>query len=296
MEKVDFISHGLRLQANFHTPEGPGPHPTLIVQHGFSGVKEMVDDFCAYFVRHGFACFAYDYPTLGESEGEPRSDSDPIAQIRSIRDAVSFLELRDDVDSDRIGFWGSSYSGGHAIAIAALEKRVKCVVSQVPLVNGMATMRALQSIEGVAQLREALNEESRSMMRGNPPSVLPVSVDDPTAPQVFPGRRTSQYLKDVLADIPTWRNQATLRTVGYVMDYDVTGHVPEIGITPLLMIIGKVDEITPIGPQLDVYRAAGEPKKLVIVDGDHYSVYEHDKCFEPAAAAAAAWFVEHLPG
>jgi pimeloyl-ACP methyl ester carboxylesterase len=105
MEKVDFISHGLRLQANFHTPEGPGPHPTLIVQHGFSGVKEMVDDFCAYFVRHGFACFAYDYPTLGESEGEPRSDSDPIAQIRSIRDAVSFLELRDDVDSDRIGFW-----------------------------------------------------------------------------------------------------------------------------------------------------------------------------------------------
>jgi hypothetical protein len=35
-------------------------------------------------------------------------------------------------DAERIEVWGSSYSGGHVLVVAAVDRRVKCVVSQVP--------------------------------------------------------------------------------------------------------------------------------------------------------------------
>jgi cephalosporin-C deacetylase-like acetyl esterase len=40
------------------------------------------------------------------------------------------------VDPERIGIWGTSYSGGHVLVVTAIDKRVKCVVSQMPSING----------------------------------------------------------------------------------------------------------------------------------------------------------------
>src|SRR5438876_2167315 len=47
------------------------------------------------------------------------------------------------VDPERIGLWGSSYSGAHVMHLAAFDRRVKCVVAQVPLVNAMDNFRRL---------------------------------------------------------------------------------------------------------------------------------------------------------
>jgi len=38
----------------------------------------------------------------------------------------------------RIGIWGSSYSGAHVLVVAAIDRRVKAVVSQVPAFGGRA--------------------------------------------------------------------------------------------------------------------------------------------------------------
>jgi cephalosporin-C deacetylase-like acetyl esterase len=57
-------------------------------------------------------------------------------QTRDYLDAFDFASALPDVDPVRIIFWGSSMSGGNAICAAALEKRVRAVIAQVPFVSG----------------------------------------------------------------------------------------------------------------------------------------------------------------
>ena len=57
-------------------------------------------------------------------------------QCSDISDAITYAQSRADVDADKIGIWGSSYSGGHALWVGAVDRRVKVVLSQVPCVSG----------------------------------------------------------------------------------------------------------------------------------------------------------------
>src|SRR6478752_773253 len=46
------------------------------------------------------------------------------------------MESHPAVDADRIGVWGTSYAGGHAIVLGATDRRVRAVVAQVPTISG----------------------------------------------------------------------------------------------------------------------------------------------------------------
>jgi cephalosporin-C deacetylase-like acetyl esterase len=48
------------------------------------------------------------------------------------RAALGWLTQQSGVDAERIGLWGSSYSGAHAVFLGAFDPRVKVVVAQVP--------------------------------------------------------------------------------------------------------------------------------------------------------------------
>ena len=85
----------------------------------------------------------FDNRNFGASDGEPRQEIDPWAQVRDYRHAITYARTREEVDGDRIGIWGSSYSGCHVLAVGAIDRRVKCVVSQVPLISGHENARRL---------------------------------------------------------------------------------------------------------------------------------------------------------
>ena len=147
---------GVPLRGWFYPAKGvSGPAPTVVMAHGFSAVKEMyLDDFAAFFAEAGVAALVYDHRNLGASDGEPRGHIDPRQQIDGYRDAITHAQSMKEVDPNRIGIWGSSYSGGHVLVVAAIDKRVKCVIAQVPLVAGLETARRLdpgRSLEGSAR-------------------------------------------------------------------------------------------------------------------------------------------------
>jgi cephalosporin-C deacetylase-like acetyl esterase len=109
--------------------------------HGFSAVKEMyLDRFAEVFAAAGLNVLVFDNRCFGASDGEPRQEIDPWAQVRDYRDAITYLHTLPEVDPGRIGIWGSSYSGGHVLVVAAIDRRVKAVVSQVPLISGHANL------------------------------------------------------------------------------------------------------------------------------------------------------------
>ena len=56
---------------------------------------------------------------------------DPVDQQEDIDAAVSYLHGEPMVDPNRIGLWGTSFGGGHAIYRAAHDRRIACVVAQV---------------------------------------------------------------------------------------------------------------------------------------------------------------------
>jgi hypothetical protein len=119
-----------------------GVSPGIVMCHGFSAVKEMyLDKYGQHFADSGMAALVYDNRNLGASDGEPRQEIDPWQQIRDYRDAISFARGLPEIDGDRIGIWGSSYSGAHVLVVGAVDRRVKCVVAQVPLISGDANAR-----------------------------------------------------------------------------------------------------------------------------------------------------------
>ena len=91
------------------------PSPAITMAHGYAGVREHgIAKFAEAFADAGFVVLLHDHRTFGVSGGEPRQDVDPWRQIADWRRAISYLESRPEVDSSRIGLWGTSYAGGHA--------------------------------------------------------------------------------------------------------------------------------------------------------------------------------------
>jgi fermentation-respiration switch protein FrsA (DUF1100 family) len=137
---ITFASEGLSCAGWLYVPddlESGEQRPAVVMAHGFSAVKEMyLYNFAEKFVEAGLVVLVFDYRYFGDSEGEPRGRLFPAEQHEDYRNAISWVSRRPEVDPDRIGVWGSSYSGGHVLHLAAFDRRIKAVVSQVPLVDG----------------------------------------------------------------------------------------------------------------------------------------------------------------
>jgi alpha/beta superfamily hydrolase len=109
----------------------------IIMTHGFSALKEMgLDEYAKIFCRDGqFYVLVYDHRTFGSSDGEPPCDINPFKQIDDYSYVIDYLENLFNKQIS-IGIWGTSFSGGHVFVVGANEKqRIKCTVSQVPLLN-----------------------------------------------------------------------------------------------------------------------------------------------------------------
>lgn len=137
-QEIEFVAdRDVVLRGWVFVPDGVGPFPAITMAHGFAGVKEHgLERFARFFADAGFVVLVHDHRGFGASDGTPRYDIDPWAQIADWRRAISFLEAQPSVDPERIGLWGSSYAGGHAIVLGATDRRLRAVVAQVPTVSG----------------------------------------------------------------------------------------------------------------------------------------------------------------
>src|SRR5438093_5467050 len=137
MDKVTFFSEGIPCSAFCGLPANDtARHPAIVLGHGFGVRKESLVTEAEHLTHAGFVTLAIDYRTLGESGGEPRGSIFPYNQVEDFRNAITWLQRRDDVDRDRIGIWGASFGGGVVIMTAALDQRVRAVVAMAPIVNG----------------------------------------------------------------------------------------------------------------------------------------------------------------
>jgi fermentation-respiration switch protein FrsA (DUF1100 family) len=292
---IEFNAEGVVLRGWLYIPESaPSETPGVVMAHGFSAVKEMyLDRYAEVFSAAGLATLVFDNRNFGASDGEPRDEIDPWQQVRDYRHAITWLGRQPHINRERIGVWGSSYSGGHVLVLGAIDRRVKCVVSQVPLVSGSRNLARLVRADLAAPLRAQFDADREARFAGAAPSMVPVVTPETSGVAALPTADSWEWFTQTAQTrAPSWRNQVTLRTVEMLGEYEPGSYIERISPTPLLMVIADGDHLAVADEAFAAYNRALEPKRLVILNGGHFDAYV--TAFEHSSTAARDWFVEHL--
>jgi uncharacterized protein len=298
-QDVTFPSQGLDCAGWLYVPddlEDGEKRPAIVMAHGFSAVKEMyLSSFAEKFEEVGFVVLVFDYRYFGDSEGEPRGRLIPAEQREDYKNAITWVSRRDEVDPDRVGVWGSSYSGAHVLHLGAFDRRIKAVVSQVPLVEGWANAQRLMRPDVFAEFVETVAQDRvRRYAEGTGASVPVVAPEG--EPSALPTPESYEWFTRTGEDIaPNWRNEVSLESMEAFLEYNPAANIHRISPTPLLMIVANTDTLTPTDLAIAAYERALEPKSLVVMDGKHFDAYT-EPGFSRAALPAASWFEWHLMG
>src|SRR3970282_2717546 len=90
-------------------------------------------------------CLCFDYRGWGDSKGDQRGWVMPTWQAEDIRNGITYLQTRPDIDPDRIATYGSGGTGGgNAVYVAAIDPRVKCAVCYLGVSNGRDWLHSMR--------------------------------------------------------------------------------------------------------------------------------------------------------
>src|SRR5690625_578309 len=139
-----FYSHGIRCAAWLTLPRGPGPHPVIVLAHGFGANHTMsIAQYEQHFAGAGIATLAFDYRHTGDSGGLPRQRLSLRRHREDICAAVDFARGLPQLDATRIALWGTSLGAMHILKVAAKRDDLAAVVVQCPIVDGLGSVRRL---------------------------------------------------------------------------------------------------------------------------------------------------------
>ena len=110
-------------------PDGPGPHPVVVIFNGTNGVKEELHAWSDPYLGRGLATVTLDGPGLGDTFHRLGS----VAEPRPLGVAImNHIESMPELDSDAVAYMGLSLGGYAAIRMAAHDKRIRCVAAVSP--------------------------------------------------------------------------------------------------------------------------------------------------------------------
>ncbi len=293
---VEFTADDVTLRGWFYRAKGAGSRaPVVVMVHGLSAVKEMyLDEYAEVFSQAGLNVLAYDHRNFGASDGTPRQDIDPIVQARDLRHAITYATGREDVDSDRVGIWGSSHGGGLVLSVAAVDHRVRAVVAQVPFISGSGQLTRLVRPDFRPTMHALLEGERRSLYNGGEPMLMPAVDADPLGSALMASAESWEFFTKTAQDrAPSWRNEVTIRSLERIGEFEPGDGIHRISPSPLLMIVAEQDISAYAEIAFEAYERAREPKELVVLPCGHFDVYA-GAAFEASSKAACEHLVRAL--
>lgn len=278
----NILSDGTRMAADVFAPTKLDAEklPTIVMSHGWGGTAAALRPDAIVFARAGYLVVALDYRGWGNSDSrlvladknveqqngkmiaevkEVREVVDPIDQTTDILNAINWVAGDKQCDPDRIGIWGSSFSGGHVVYVAARDPRVKAFVSQVGSMDGRWVL--------APRMRDTTFAAGAARTRGQ--------IEHPKPREKY-GSLTGAPLIE--------------KFIGFAPIEDI-GRCEKCA---KLFIIAEKEELFDNKQHaiLAHERATGV-KKLVTIPGiTHYGVYNEAR--NRAQTEAIAWFDEHL--
>jgi hypothetical protein len=206
---LQFLSEGARMNAYAHIAAGAGPHPTVVLLHGFPGNERNLD-LAQTLRRAGWNTFFFSYRGAWGSGGEFSFGNvleDVAAVVATLREPELAKKYR--VDRERIVLVGHSMGGAAALISAAELSEVGCVASLAGANLGALADRVRSSPEAAKAVAAQFQTWGEGRIRG-------VSGEG--------------IIADLLVQPERFRT---------------TGHAPALAKKPVLLVAGARDDVTP---------------------------------------------------
>ncbi len=296
-EDLYFESGGERCAAWLYRPDasrwGKGPQPIVILAHGFAGTRSArLWAYAERFRDAGIAALVFDYRYFGDSTGEPRQLLSIGRQHEDWRAAIAFARTLDGIDASRIALWGSSFSGGHVVAIAAEDVRIKAVVSQTPYADGPSTLQQA-GVGNIAKLTAAgLKDVSRAATGREPYRIPAVGRPGETAAMTQPDSYDGYHA--LFEPGEEFRNEFCGRAALTIGSYRPGAKAPQV-LCPLLVITCAGDQVTPPAAARKMAERAPQGRSIEYGAewGGHFNIYVGE-LFEKTIADQMAFLQENL--
>ncbi|OMP30116.1 hypothetical protein BKM32_12045 [Mangrovimonas sp. DI 80] len=282
-EKVSFKNrYGITIAGDLYTPKNrEGKLAALVISGPYGAVKEQASGLYAnQMAERGFVVLAFDPSYTGESGGEPRHVSSPDINTEDFSAAIDFLGLEDKVDREKIGIIGICGFGGFALNATAVDKRVKAVattsmydmsrVTSKGYFDSMTPEQRTDMLEQLSQQRWVDAENGTVQLSG---MGLPEKLEG-GEPEFVQGY--FNYYKTERGFHPRSINSNsswTKTTPISLMNMPIMTYIEEISPRPILLIAGENAHSRYFSE--DAYKAAKEPKELMIIPGKvHTDLYD----------------------
>jgi alpha-beta hydrolase superfamily lysophospholipase len=292
-DDIAFYSDGVVLRGWFRRPTGEAAVPTVLATHGLASTIDFLDPLADALVAAGFGVAAFDHRSLGRSDGEPRQEVDPWRQVQDMRNAITYLAQRADVDAGRIGVWGASMGGGVAVTTAALDTRVRAVVGVSLVCSGWHASQLMTPEEQLPALQAALDADRLARMQGAPAATVPTLPELPDDQLDASTDESVRFVWPRARASATFRRYMTLRSLEYIRDFEPLAHAHRIGSRAVLLVVASDDRLAPVADAKQFLESVPGPNKAMhSIPGGHYVPL--GERLDETAAEAIAFYREHL--
>ena len=267
-EKVTFKSGDLNISGVVHTPDNMAEgdrRPVVLILHGFGSRKDAgnVIGPTNMFMNWGYVVLRFDMRGCGESDGM-FGHLLCLDQVEDTRAAVTFMQARPEVDSDRIAVVGSSFGAAVAVYTAGVDDRVAAVISSGGWGNGERKFRGQHPTpEAWAAFMKVLEDGKEHREETGEPLMVD-RYDIVPIPEHLRKNMPSGSVQQFTAD-----------TAQGMFDFTAEDVIGNIAPRPVLLLHSSVDSVTPTEQSVEMFKRAGQPTDLhLTADTDHFMMAE----------------------
>jgi fermentation-respiration switch protein FrsA (DUF1100 family) len=314
--KVNFKNrYGITLAADLYQPKNAsGKLAGIAISGPFGAVKEQVSGLYAQtMAERGFVTLAFDPSYTGESSGETRNMASPDVNTEDFSAAVDFLGLQPNVDRKRIGVIGICGFSGMALTAATSDSRIKAVATTSMYDMSRSMSRSYKDSYTMKQRHEVIDylsqqrwadaesgkyalgyhevpiDDKGNLLKGQ--RILPETLPEKPDPVL---RAFFDYYRTPRGFHPRGINSTTAWTATTPMSFfsfPMYANIEMISPRPILLVAGENAHSRYYSE--DVFKAASDPKELVIVpNADHVDLY--DQMDKIPFGKLASFFKQHL--
>ena len=268
LAETTFRVEGASLPAIVYEAQGQGPHPTVILLHGFPGNEKNLD-LAQAIRRAGWNVVFFHYRGSWGSGGR-FSFGHVLEDVAAVVAAIARPDFATAhrIDPERVVLIGHSMGGFAALVTASEQDVIGCVASLAGGNLGGLAKRAAAAIDAREAGAPIDNASGASGASGAPgPS----------------GVRADSNAETMAARLDAWSGpirgasgaELVAEIAAQAERFDTTRHAPRLARKPVLLIAGRLDVVAPVtqhhDPMVDALREAGAValEAVVFEDADH---------------------------
>ena len=300
-EEVSFDSAGWRLSGHLYRPPGvPAgqPTPALVMAGPMTSVKEeTLPHYAAPLAGAGFTVLVFDNRNFGGSDGPRRQHLDTYEQVEDLKNAVSFLLTRADVDPERVGLACVCLGAGYGLEVAALDRRVRAAALVAGGYDISDTYLGMLGPDGFAHYVGNLGVQRQQHYATGEQQWIPAVAPPPAyGPSSMPVREAYEYYTTAHErEAPAWQNRLTSESMETLVGWNVLGHA-HLVTQPLIVVHGTTDPLLLPRYAQQVYDEASSVEKQLawVRTHNHVELYDQDPYVGQALAAVVPFLTTHL--